>query len=110
MQPTAVHAQFRYVVPRKAAARLAVDQLSEPVEEAALPVLDAQRFEDLLQPEPRQFAHRVRQKRDADAELLDLRHRLVDPALEPALLQVQREAEPGDAAADDRDLHRSSPA
>src|SRR5207302_5391077 len=96
--------------PRNAAAQPAVDQLSEPVEEAALPVLDTERFEDLLQTEPRQFAHRMRQKRDADAELLDLRHRLVDPALEPTLLQFQREAEPGDAAADDCDLHRSSPA
>jgi hypothetical protein len=30
--------------------------------------------------------------------------------LEPALLQIQREAEPGDAAPDYRDVHGSSPA
>jgi len=59
--------------------------------------------------EPGQFAHRVRQQGDADSKLLDLRHRLIHPAVEAALLQIEREAEPDDAAADDGNLHRSSP-
>jgi hypothetical protein len=109
VQPAAMHADFRYRIPGEAAARFAIDQLAKAVEEAALLVLDAERFEALLQAEPRQFAHRMRQERDADPELLDLGHRLVDPALEAALPQIEREAEPDDAAADDGNLHPSSP-
>jgi hypothetical protein len=35
--------------------------------------------------------------------------RLADAAGQPAPVQVERESEPDDTAADDRDLHRSSP-
>src|SRR5207244_2043381 len=109
MEAAAMHADFRYRVAGKAAARFAVDQLAEAVEEAALLVLDAERFERLLQAEPRQLTHRVWQQGNADPELLDLGHRLIHPAVEAALPQIEREAEPDDAAADDGNLHPSSP-
>src|SRR5438309_697065 len=47
----------------------------------------------------------MRQQCDADAEFLELRHGFVDAARQAVLLQVQRQPEPDNAAADDRDLH-----
>ena len=44
-------------------------------------------------------------KRDADAELGHLRRPLIDIAGDAALLQVQRQRQPANAAADDRDFH-----
>src|SRR5207244_7054849 len=76
---------------------------------AAFLVLDAERLERFLQAEPCQFAHRVWQQGNADPELLDLGHRLIHSAVEAALPQIEREAEPDDAAADDGNLHPSSP-
>ena len=48
---------------------------------------------------------RVGQERDADAQLPHLRRALVHAAGDAALVQGEREGEPADAAADDRDVH-----
>ena len=54
----------------------------------------------------------MRQQRDADAELLDLRRALVDAAGDAEPVQVERERKPADAAADNGDFagpHAASP-
>jgi hypothetical protein len=89
----AMHPRFGHCIPRRPAARLLVDQLPEPVEKAALCVLDAVRFDCLLQPEQREFAHRVRRERDTDPEFLDLGRPVVHPAAQAAPVQVERESE-----------------
>ena len=63
----------------------------------------------VAQAERGEFAHGMRQQRDADAELLDLRRALVDAAGNPALLQIERERQPADAAADNCYLHSVVP-
>src|ERR1700761_356816 len=46
----------------------------------------------------------MRQQGDADAELFEFGRGLVDAAIDVAALQVERQSQTGDAAADDRDL------
>ena len=74
------------------AARLLVDELAEAVEEAALGVLDAGAQQLVAEAERGELAHRMRQQRDADAELLHFRRRLVDAAGNPARVQVRARA------------------
>jgi hypothetical protein len=105
MQPPAMDADLGVGVAGKPAAVLAVDQLAEPVEEAALADGDAGVAEFVLQAERRKFPHRVRQQGDADAELPDLGGALEHAAGQPATVQIQGERQAGDAAADDRDVH-----
>jgi hypothetical protein len=46
----------------------------------------------------------VGQQVDADADRLDLRRGLEDAARDAAAMQLEREREPADAAADDQDF------
>ena len=110
VQRAAVDADLRILVAGALAARLLVDELAEAVEEAALGVLDAGREQLVAQAERGEFAHAVRQQRDADAELLQLGRRLVDAARDAARMQVERERQPANPAADDCDVHASFPA
>ena len=103
MQAAAVQADLGHRIARVAAARLAVDELAEAVEEDALEVLDALRLQLGLQPERGEFAHGVGQQRDPDADLLQVGHGFVDVAGDALGVQVQREREAADAAADDGD-------
>jgi hypothetical protein len=74
-----------------AAAVLAVDELAEPVEEAALADGDAGAAELVLRAERRELLHRVGQQRNPDAEFPDLRGALERAADEPAIVQIQGE-------------------
>ena len=105
MQRAAMDADFRILVAGRLAARLLVDELAEAVEEAAFGVLDSGAQQFIAEAERGELAHRMRQQRDADAELLQLRRRLVDAARDPARMQIEREREPANPAADDRDGH-----
>ena len=80
MQPAAMDADLRILVAGALAARLPVDELAEAVEEAALGVLDSRREQRVAEAERGQFAHRMRQQRDADAEFFQFRRGLVDAA------------------------------
>src|SRR5436305_9105855 len=101
MQPPAMNADLRILIAGALAARLPVDELTKTIEEAALGVLDAG-FEQLLaEPERREFAHAMRQQRDANAEFFQLRRRFIDAAGYPACVQVEREREAANTAADD---------
>ena len=75
VQPAAMDADFRIFVAGEFAARLLVDELAEAVEEAAFEVLDAGLEQLVAEAERGEFAHRMRQQRDADAELLESRAR-----------------------------------
>jgi hypothetical protein len=108
VQPAAVDADLGMLVARGLAARLPVDQLAEAVEEAAFGILDTGAQQRVAEAECRKFAHRVRQQRDADAELLQLGRGLIDPARDAARMQVQRKRKPANPAADDRDGHEPS--
>ena len=105
MHPAAVDADLGDRVARGPAARLSVDELAEAVEEAAIEVLDPLGRQCLSEAERGQLAHAVGQQRDPHAQLLHLRRALVHAAGDAALVQGEREREPADAAADDRDVH-----
>src|SRR2546430_2380293 len=108
MQPAAMDADLGKLIAGALAARLLVNQLAETVEETAFGILDARTQQFITQAKRGEFAHRMRQQRDADAELLHLRRRLVNAARDPARVQIEREREPADSAADDCDGHASS--
>src|SRR2546423_15051401 len=105
MQPAAMDADFGKLIAGALAARLLVNQLAEAVEETAFGILDARAQQLVAQTERGELAHRMRQQRDADAELLHLRRRLVHAARDPARVQIERKREPADSAADDCDGH-----
>ena len=105
MQRAAMDADFRKLIAGALAPRLLVDELPEAIEEAALGVLDSSAQQLIAEAERREFTHAVRQQRDADAELLEFRRGLVDATCDAALMQIQREREPANPAADDRDGH-----
>ncbi len=105
VQPAAMDADLGKPVAAEFAARLLVDELAEAVEEAAFAVLDTGGEQFLVEAQRGKLAHGVRQQRDADAELLDLGRALVNASLDPALLEIERQRKPADAAADDGYLH-----
>src|SRR5205823_11322245 len=90
MQPPAMNADLRILIARALAARLLVNELAEAVEEAALGVLDAGAQQLVAQAKRRQLTHRVREQRDADAELPHLRRGFVNAARDLACMQIQR--------------------
>src|SRR5690606_13393691 len=108
VQAAAVDAHFRVFVTAEAATRLLVDELAESVEEAAIAVLDAGLEQRVGKAQRGEFAHRVRQERDADAELLQFGGALINRASDPARLEIERQRQTADSAADDRNLHEAS--
>ena len=95
----------RRLVGSVAAHRMVGDDL------AGVPAPDDQRRGDdghgldlLAEPEPPQLARAVGRQRDGGADLAQLVRLLVELAADPALAQREREDQPADPAADDRDL------
>src|SRR5262249_49493073 len=62
MQTAAMDTDFRILITCGLAARLLVDELPEPVKEAALGVLDTGAQQLIAKPERGKFAHRMRQQ------------------------------------------------
>ena len=104
VQLAARNAQLGIRIARFPPALFLVKQLTEAVEEAALAHLDRRRNHLAVQSQRRQLAHGMRQERDANAQLLQFGRGLVYPGGNPALVQIERQTQPGNAAADDRDL------
>src|SRR5215470_241938 len=102
---TSVNADLGHGVAGAPAPRLRVDELAEAVEEATLAVLDALPGQGLPEAERTQLVHGVRQKGNADTQLLHLWRALVYAAGETALLESECEREPADAPANDCDVH-----
>ena len=69
---------------------------------------DRDRLDLLAEPEPPQLARAVGRQRDRGADLAQLAGVLVDVAGDSALAQGERQDEPADSAADDRDLHATA--
>src|SRR5581483_11812991 len=109
VQLAAMDADLGILVAGKLPARLAIDELTEAVEETALAVLNAGGQHFIANTKRGELAHSMRQSGNADAKLLDLRHALIDRAVNAALFQVERERKPANAAADDGDLHAVTP-
>src|ERR1043165_9515015 len=105
MQLAAMNADFRVLVARRLAARLPVDELAEAAEEAALGGFDAAPQEVVAEAKRREFAHRMRPQRYADAELFEFGRRFIDLGCDSAGVQVQRKRKPANSAADDGDAH-----
>src|SRR5690606_34191381 len=99
---------FRIIIAGEAAAVFLVDQLPEAVEEAAFAIFDAGREQRVADAERGEFAHRMRQQRDADAKRFPLARALVNTAGDAARLEIERQCHPADSAADNRNLHRLS--
>src|SRR6476646_2954020 len=109
VQPPSMDANFGKRIAGELSTLLAVNQLSEAVEETAVLVFDAGLEQFIAKPERAEFAHRMRQESDADAERLDLRRALVDAAGDSTLLEIECEREPANAAADNRYVHPVTP-
>ena len=94
----------RYVVAGAATARLGEDELPLPGEIRALLLFDRDRPQRGLESEVVKPADRVREV-DARAERGVRRHTLVNPAVDPGAVEMQREAKPADATPDHRHIH-----
>src|SRR4029077_17906304 len=109
VQPAAMDADFGKGISGEFPALLAVDELSETVEETAVLVFDAGLKQFTAKAERAELTHRMRQQRDADAERLDLRRALVYAAGDSTLLEIKCEREPANATADNRYVHPVTP-
>ena len=79
-----MNADFRKFIAGEFAALFLVNELAEAVIEPAFAVLDAGGEQFVAEAEPGEFAHRMRQQGNADAEWLDLGCALVDAAFKAA--------------------------
>jgi hypothetical protein len=91
-------------VARPLAERFLVDELPEAVEERRLRRLHRNLRDGRLEPKFAQDAHGMRQQIDADADGLDLRRRLVDPAGNTSCVELQGQRQAADSRADDQNL------
>ena len=105
MQRAAMNADFRIAIAGEFAACLAINELAEAVEEAAFAILDAGGEQFVADTEAGKFSHRMRQQRDADAEWFDFGRALVDAGFDAAPMQIERERQPANPAANDSHLH-----
>src|SRR5438105_3253367 len=109
LQPPAMDGELRHVMAGLDAARLAPYFLAVTVEIIQFTGADGDCVERIEQPEACQFADRMRQRVDADAEFADRLGLLEQLASNASRAQHQRRGEPSDAAADDDRLHHATP-
>ena len=105
LQRAAMDRKLRPFVSGLDAARLAPDRLAVLGEIRELPGADGVRIELVVQAELDQFAHRMRQHVDADAERPQLGHAFKNPGRNADLVQAERQRQPADAAARDEYGH-----
>src|SRR5665213_323268 len=109
LQPAAMNRELRYVMAGIDAAGFAPDFLAVAIEVIKLVGADCDIVELLQQPKTGEFADRMRQGVDADAEFAD-RIRLFEQfAADAAGAQHQRRGKTPDTAPDDNRLHRITP-
>ena len=105
LQRAAMDRELRPFVTGLDAARLAPDRLAVLGEIRQFPGADAGRIELVVQAELDQFAHRMRQHVDADAERPQLGHAFEHFGGNADLVQAERQRQPADAAAGDEYGH-----
>ena len=106
LQPAAMDRELRHVMAGIDAARIAPDFLAVAIEIIQHVGADRDVVELLQQPETGEFADRMRQRVDADAEFADGVGLLEQFAADAAGPQHQRRGQAADTAADDNRLHR----
>ena len=106
LQPAAMDRELRHVMAGIDAAGFAPDFLAVAVEIIKLVGADRDVVELLQQAEAGEFADRMRQRVDADAEFADGVGLLEQLAVDAAGPQHQRGGKAADTAADDNRLHR----
>ena len=89
VQLAAMDAQFRIFIAGEFPARLAINELPVAIEEHAFAIFDRDIAQAALQAERAEFAHGVRQQRDADAERFEFRCAFEYLAGDSALVEVQ---------------------
>src|SRR4051812_30677419 len=101
LQPAAMHGKLRHLVPGIEAALFVPDLLAVAGQIKQLEGADRRSVELVEQAEAGELADRVRQRVDADAELLDGVGLLVQLAIDAACAQHQSRGEAANSAADD---------
>ena len=101
LQRAAMDRELRPFVTGLDAARLAPDRLAVLGEIREFLGAHGGRIEPVVQAELDQFAHRVRQYIDADAERPQLGHAFENSGGNADLVQAERQRQPADAAAGD---------
>ena len=109
LQRAAMDRKLRPFVTGLDAARLAPDRLAVLGEIGEFFGADAGRVEPVVQAELDQFAHRMRQHVDADAERPQLRHAFKNSGRYADLVQAERQRQPADTAARDENSHVTPP-
>ena len=105
LQASAVNRKLRHVITGVEPARLAPDLLAETIGIEQLVGADADLVEPRQKPERGELLDGVRQRVDADPELVNAVGLFEDFAIDAARVQHQRGCEPTNAAAGDEDLH-----
>src|SRR5437868_11861626 len=101
--------ELRHIVTGIDAARFAPDLLPMTIEIVKLVGTNCDIIELLQQAEPGEFADRMRQGIDADAEFADSFRLLEEFAANPASPQHQRRGKATNTTSDDNRLHRPTP-
>src|SRR6266851_117738 len=109
LQPAAMNRELRHVMTGIDAAGLAPDFLAVAIEVVKHIGADRYVVEPLQQTEAGEFADRMRQRIDADAEFADGIGLLEQFATNAAGAQPQRSGKASDTAPDDNRLHRPTP-
>ena len=109
LQLAAMDRELRHVEAGIQAAQFVPDGLAEAVGVEQFVGADGDRVEPLEQAELFQFADRVRQRVDADAEFADGVGLLKNLAVDAAGMQHQRRGQAANASADDDDFHAETP-
>ncbi len=105
MQAAPVDADFGKGVVREPAAWFCKDALPEPVAERALAIFNAARDNVVRQAERIDFAHGVRQQRDAGPDVAIFRCGFENRAADLPGVQAKRQRQPDDPAADYCNMH-----
>ena len=105
LEASAVNRDLRDGVAGVKATWLTPDALTVPVEEAELARAHTEVRDPLERAQRIELRHRMREHVDADAERLDVPHRLVHLHVDPTLMEHERRRQPADAPADNDDSH-----
>src|ERR1051326_312618 len=106
MKPAAMNANFGVFVTGELSARFLINQLTETIEEATFLVFDSTLQQVVGKTKRRELLDRMREQSHSNAAFLHVGDALVDAACNAALMQVERERQSADAAADDCNVRR----
>src|SRR5215204_3835335 len=104
LQIRAVNRKLQVFEPRGAPERLLADELAKPIKKVPLAGRDSMPCQRLRQPKNCQFAGRMRQQIDSDADRLKLPRRLKNAAANADARKRQGERQAADARPDDDDV------